>query len=289
VGNRKRFVWGALILSALAATASLAYASTYTIIDASTFGINTKGDIVGAYFIGGGGPHHGFLLHRGTFSTLDVPGTLQTAARGINPQGDIVGDCNTSAGGTHGFLLHEGSYQTIVDPPGSVSTVAVGINSQGDIVGDYDDAAGRTHGFLLHEGGFTIIDIPGAFATYVFGINGDGDIVGASTPGDARGVHSFLFRNGVFTTIDVPGAFATYAAGINTQGDIAGTYTHREPIPVYPYFGYPPHGFLVHKGKFTTIDLPGSTSTQVLGINDRGSVVGIYTDGHDVQHGFLVK
>src|SRR2546427_12626341 len=91
VGNRKRFVWGALVLSVLAATASLADASTYTIIDASTFGINTKGDIVGAYFIGGGGTPHGVFRLKRTCVPPYLPGPFRHSARGFTPHGGIKG------------------------------------------------------------------------------------------------------------------------------------------------------------------------------------------------------
>ena len=33
---------------------------------------------------------HGFVLNRGTFTTIDVPGAFETVASGINAQGDIV-------------------------------------------------------------------------------------------------------------------------------------------------------------------------------------------------------
>ena len=39
--------------------------------------------------------------------------------------------------------------------------------------------------------------------------------------------------------------------------------------------------------KFATIDVPGSTSTQALGINGRGEIVGRYDDASG-EHGFLL-
>ena len=39
------------------------------------------------------------------FTTIDVPGSLFTAANGINARGDIVGDYIDSDGNEHGFLL----------------------------------------------------------------------------------------------------------------------------------------------------------------------------------------
>jgi uncharacterized membrane protein len=90
--------------------------------------------------------HHGFLLDKGTFVTIDFPGAYATDALGINAAGQIVGryyDGFTQ----HGFLLDKGIFTTI-DPPGSTYTEAIGINAVGEIVGDYMDASGTFHGFL---------------------------------------------------------------------------------------------------------------------------------------------
>jgi hypothetical protein len=37
-------------------------------------------------------------------------------------------------------------------------------------------------------------------------------------------------------------------------------------------------GFLWRAGKFTTISIPASVTTNIFGINDRGQIVGIYVD-----------
>ena len=85
------------------------------------------------------------MLHQGTFTTIDFPGSTLTRAFSVNLQGDIVG-FYIAGGVTHGFLLHQGAFTTI-DPPGSTSTIAFGINPQGDIVGWYV-TSGIIHGFL---------------------------------------------------------------------------------------------------------------------------------------------
>ena len=52
------------------------------------------------------------------------------------------------------------------------------------------------------------------------------------------------------------------------------------------------HGFLYHNGAFTIIDYPGATDTWLVGINDKGQMVGAYgtgplVQGANVYHGFL--
>lgn len=81
---------------------------TFTTIDvpgaSSTvaIGINSRGDIVGQYSMGG--TTRGFLRDKGgSFTSIDFPGGSSTTAQGINPQGHIVGTY-LLGGVTHGFL-----------------------------------------------------------------------------------------------------------------------------------------------------------------------------------------
>jgi uncharacterized membrane protein len=111
-------------------------------------GITPAGDIVGFYFNSRG--EHGFLLSKGAFTTIDVPGaTFGTTASGINLEGDIVG-FYSNATGTHGFLLSKGAFTTIDVPGATFGTTASGINPEGDIVGFYGNATG-THGFSAEQ------------------------------------------------------------------------------------------------------------------------------------------
>jgi len=67
------------------------------------WGINPRGEIVGAYD-DADGVRHGFLLSGDEFTSFDFPGASFTVAFGINSRGDIVGWYMT-AGVSHGFLL----------------------------------------------------------------------------------------------------------------------------------------------------------------------------------------
>jgi uncharacterized membrane protein len=245
-------------------------------------GINAVGDVVGIY-ADGRNIAHGFVLHQGTYSTIDDPNALLgTRAFGINLQGDVVGSylgCavpNCTSPRLFGFLMHDGTYTTIDHPNAVFSTDARGINARGDVVGTYRDGAG-SHGYLLHDGQYTTIDQPNSLGfTTALGINAQGDVVGSYR--DGAGVHGYLLHQGAFTTIDHPAAVNTAAVGIDERGDVVGTYLD----------GTGQHGFLLDQDGFTTIDSHGARFMTASGLNARGDVVGTYFDGTR-QHGFLLS
>jgi probable HAF family extracellular repeat protein len=43
------------------------------------------------------------------------------------------------------------------------------------------------------------------------------------------------------------------------------------------------------KFDYTTLDVPGATLTQALGVNASGDIVGAFTDTKGAQHGFLLE
>jgi hypothetical protein len=119
-------------------------------------GINPRGDIVGGYALAGdiyppqppaplGTLPRAFLLSRGQFSTIDVPGATYSFASRNNARGDVVGWYGTDDGVTHGFLLSGGQYTTF--DFSAIVTSAAGINSRGDIVGHYESTSGNGHGY----------------------------------------------------------------------------------------------------------------------------------------------
>jgi hypothetical protein len=50
---------------------------------------------------------HGFVLSKGKFVSIDIPGAISTVANGIDPEGNVVGFYGTPDGHTHGYLLAE--------------------------------------------------------------------------------------------------------------------------------------------------------------------------------------
>jgi len=190
------------------------------------FKINDRGDVVGDY---DDGATHGFLLRRGTVTTLDFPGADVTLAFGVNQSGVVVGEWDVlDAQGNllayHGFQWKDGAF-TELSFPGSADTTILAINENGDYVGmwDSDINAPTAHGFVYSKGRFTSFDVPGATLTEANDLDKDGRIVGLYV--DAGGVeHGFLKADDTYLAIDYPGAVATEAWGLNSAGDIVGVH-----------------------------------------------------------------
>jgi len=285
--------------------------------DTKAFSINARGDIVGRYF-DGGGPHGFVRSAAGAFTSVDVPvPNTGTVLRGNSANGNMVGKyfdpANPNA--THGFLLTADGQFTSFDVPGGVvgTTVAHALNNVGQIVGFYDTLSPvcggfpQQHGFLRDAGGtFTTIDAPGAFSTHAAGIDDEGTVVGwyftlpsplaSCKPTEITiSLHGFMrTRDGQVLTIDPPastGALNSGIARINDAGALVGGWATRS-ITAAEFSADSPivsgaHSFIVSPdGAFTSFDVlidgyPGD----VLGVNARGTIVGVWNDGHD--HGFI--
>ena len=210
--------------------------------------INPAGDIVGIFIAPPGSSEgctlagsppciKGFLLHRGTFSTLLFPGHEGSIPKGITPDGTIYG-CYHDADlmvTMHGFVRTASGEFTSVDVPASMSNGATPEGST--VVGLYSDLTMMpvpTHGYVIQNGNFQSFDVPGSKFTEAWDINPRGSIVGEFQ--DLAGVfHGFLRTEDGYTSIDFPAAIGTHAGGINRRGAIVGQYTDTNNVT---------HGFL---------------------------------------------
>lgn len=286
---RRTFATGGVLFWLVLGISNTAWTLTYsfTTIDVpDTFrtiatGINSAGIIVGMYYDESDADWHGFRLANGTYTTIDVPNGHTTFPSGINDSGAIVGTYTDNTGHNHGFLLVGDSFTTI-DVPGAVQTSANGINNHGDIVGSYfgfgvdfgiPGVLSFNWGFLLSGGTFTTIPAE-SYNTHLYGINDRGAIVGSRNDDE-----SFLLSDHTITTIIIPGSFLTISAGLNNHDVIAGSQWIDQGIH---------RGFLLSDGVYTTgIQVPGSFSTDLIGINDLGTLVGEYSDINHRGHGFV--
>ena len=223
-----------------------------------------------------------------TYTSIDFPGAVETAAAGINNHGQIVGEYLLADGSRHGFLYSGGTFTTVDDPNNTTSSEALGINDSGQIVGAYTlnslEGAHQfegVHAFVDNGGTFTTLDYPAAGVDHTTAnkINNSGSIVGVYRISGSPGI-GFLYQGGTYTTVNVPApGCCTHDNGINNAGNIVGQYKS-------PNASAPHQGFIDVGGVFTTLDYPGATDTWAEDINNHGDVVGFYSTG-TAANGFL--
>lgn len=212
-------------------------------------------------------------LHAQTYTTVDVPGAIETDANDINTKGVIVGfDCKTDlcANGAlaQAWVQVNGTFK-FLKPPGSTQSFAYGINDSNTVVGWYIDSAGVNHGFSFSKGKYTKIDPPGTTLTNAWGVNSAGEIVGTYVGTDGI-FHGFTLTGTTYTTYNAPnGASLTELTGINNLGQMTGIYFDSAGVQ---------HGFTLNNGKFTSVTFPGTgiAVTATDRINDTGEIVGLY-------------
>ncbi len=76
----------------------------------------------------------GFVYSRGSYTTIDFPGTTYTIPTGINNAGEVTGIYSDSFAALRGFVESRGTY-SIIDLPGSVYTFSQSINDAGMVTG----------------------------------------------------------------------------------------------------------------------------------------------------------
>lgn len=223
-----------------------------------------------------------------TYTTLDYPNALLTAAFDINNSGHIVGFYRDSA--VHGFLYNRvtRSFASIdyTNPVCKTGTDARGINERGDIVGTCTDSVGNFYGYLLTADGFSSIQAPGHLSTIAQGISSDGaNIVGCihdtnmttTMFGMSHDSTGFNFFGGMFGGLNGVGFMHN---GVSPDGQIlVGLFMDTTLNRARAY--------ILQDGVAMPFDYPGATLTQAWDVNARGDVVGVYRDTAGRIHGFL--
>jgi uncharacterized membrane protein len=191
-----------------------------------------------------------------------------------------------------GFVLDKGHYRAFDSPDPSIGLFPTGINDRGEITGEYLRPDGESGLFRDRRGRISSFDVPGAAGTEAIGVNDRGQIVGEygnDTPfvNDSAAVRAYVTHRGRFVRLGIPGAELMTAFGINDRGWVVGTYveqgTPRNPDGTFSAS----HGYLWKHGRFHIIDIPGAAVTELYAINDRGDILGAYTEQDTFeQHGF---
>ncbi|NRF71466.1 PEP-CTERM sorting domain-containing protein [Aquincola sp. S2] len=223
------------------------------------------------------------------YTTIDVPGAVQTHVQGVDDSGAVVGAWLDAGGAWHGFRAQSGVVGGVVSTinyPGAAYTDAFGIGSSGAVAGTASSvpqigSGDPAWGYLLASGAYTALVPPGAVQTGAFGVNGALTVVGSYRTGPpGTGYHGFVWSGGAFTTLDVPGADSTLPVGINDLGQIVGA------VEASCTGCAPSSGFLWSAGTLTTITPFGATRSGAFGLNDLGAIVGWYGEGDELS-GYL--
>jgi hypothetical protein len=264
------------------------------------FGINDQGIVVGSYQTAD--ESHGFVWDGTNFFDVDVPGAATTFVQDINDWGQMAGFYVDNNGNSHGFVFAEGNFFTIEAPgglgaiPGTVQVS--GINNLGQVVGNYaTDGLEGTESFVTTLGMEFTYDVtffdhpdavpsggpPASFGTEIRNSNVDGDFVGRYSDSASPAFSGQSFANFGGTLFDLGFEDATggvAASDINDLDQIVGTYFVTEDSTV--------HGFIFDGDDFVTLDstLGDAGTTELLGMNNIGQIVGTYTDG-GAEHAFV--
>ena len=193
--------------------------------------------------------------------TLGGPGSYATA---VSDTGFVAGCSDVMPQGVHAFLYYQGVMRDLGSATGDG-----GGNSCALAVNDAGVAAGRAgNGDLVVWSGESVARL--GVKGNIGAINDAGAIVG-SHPDGARTV-AFLYRDGALVDIGRP-SVASEATAINAGGEVVGASDGR--------------AFVYRDGTLQDLGTPAGASSIAKGINDRGEIVGMASDGHGVPAAFL--
>ncbi len=180
--------------------------------------------------------------------------------------------------------------------PGAALTFPNGANLT-QIVGYYWPQVAASQGYTQAGGIFFTAAPANSYSSYLFSVNSGGISAGGYCPGgthcdggDLFAAHGYTYdsASGAVTTIDYPGSMSTVAYGINDAGVLVGGFCPTRPLCPIGLALTSDHGFLDDHGVFTQLDFPGATETTAFGINNSGTIVGIYANDV-VQHSFIYE
>jgi probable HAF family extracellular repeat protein len=241
------------------------------------FGLNDRGQVVGASTTAAGAPH-AFLWEKGQMTDLGTLGGTDSVAFGINDHGQVVGASYTTGDAArHAFLWEQGQMTDLGTLGGNIS-IAYAINNRGQVVGEANTTENAAnHAFLWEKARMTDLGTLGGNISTAFAINDRGQVVGSAYT--TRGaLHAFLWQQGPMTDLGTLGGFNSIAYGINNRGQIVGMATTAGDTAY--------RAFLWKNGQMTDLGTLGGPSSAALGINNRGQVVGYAANTFQRFHTF---
>jgi len=247
-----------------------------------------------------------------SFTTFDPTGSIYTFAAAINASGAVAGYYEDSSGATHAFLRTPDGKIKSFDPKGSTLTEATSINAKGDVAGWYRDSSGTYYSFVRGDGGtIATFNATDGYEPSAIGLNAKGKVAGGYTTNGGQnagfvGMPDRKMRqltvegmaiNDTGTVTGVNGSDGFVRASSGKTVSFVGPGDPGRTIPTSindpgAVAGYDEtgcgttHGFARDSGgSVTAVDPPDSEYTQILAINDKGDLTGVYYYGG--YHGFV--
>ena len=255
------------LLAALVLWASPAHAAplySITALPPSTYAnaINSAGQVVGQFGVGGEG--HAFSWSGGVLTDLGMAGATSTA-QAVSSNGLVAG--YTVTGDAIRAFLRNGAGTTALGTLGGDRSFGLGVNASGHVVGQSTNAANESRGFLYSGGEMRDIGTLGGDFALAAGINNAGQVVGeaALDSGPLSTVHAFIFQDGAMRDIGTLGGRQSSAAAISEGGHVTG----------YAYTpGSVEHAFLYVDDMMIDLGTLGGGRSYGYGVNALGQVVG---------------
>ena len=227
--------------------------------------------------------HTAVLPPRDRAQVLPFLQTQDVSAAGLIGTYSPFGLRSDTDTGLRGFLFADGTVHTLHVPrvhpntPRTILTEAIAGNDAGLIGGDFRRQGEDTfHCFLYDHTARTyeVIDGPGAVSTACLAISPTGRVLVSATDGAGVTRH-YVWERGTLTELPaIPDLPKVELVGRTDAGLLAGNAGRA--------------GFVWDGQHLQAIDVPGSLSTDVNGIDVAGRVVwGSYRDSAGVDHGFI--
>jgi hypothetical protein len=256
----------------------------FTQIDVGAFGtfltaINTSGIATGYYYASAEDAKN-FKYTAMTYDTVknthtDVPfnGNFSSVALGINRQGFVIGSVFKGPDEKAFFrLAHRTELASVPNAP--YVTVGVAINDRNETVLSGVDLSNNEYSYVYSGGKFTLLAPPGGVSVNGWGCaSNSGSINSTGVAGGSYGykasVRGFTFSHGKYKSYEVPGQKAqTTVSGVSPNA-VAGCYLDTAA-------GYATKGFIYIDRGYHTILVPGSSTTSIVAINAKNSLIGQY-------------
>jgi len=132
---------------------------------------------------------------------------------------------------------------------------------------------------------FRTVIFPGDTFTQLLGIN-DFEVIAGYHGANVNKGFVFTFPNN-FTPENFPNSAQTQVIGINNRGFFSPFAFAFDTDGFYIDMAGTTHGFLDINGTFTTVDFPGTTFNQLLGLNNFDQAAGYYADAAGIDHPYI--